>query len=149
MKYTEIERDLFTMPNDYSLAHCIAKDAVMGAGIALEFTKRFPDLKSSTKDEIARNLLPVTSVVDYTDEKTGRLIINLITKSKSYHKPTRKDFNETISCLKRYVDHYNIKKIAIPQIGSGLDKLNWRVTSRKIKEIFRDSDVEIVVCIWR
>ena len=33
-------RDLFSVPKDYSLVHCISADFALGAGIAKEFTKR-------------------------------------------------------------------------------------------------------------
>ncbi|TCM96268.1 hypothetical protein EV294_105133 [Paenibacillus sp. BK033] len=36
MDFKEIKRDLFTMTEDYYLAHCISSDAKMGAGIAAE-----------------------------------------------------------------------------------------------------------------
>ena len=34
-------RDLFTVPEDYYLAHCISADFGMGKGIVVEFNKRF------------------------------------------------------------------------------------------------------------
>ena len=34
MKITEIKQDLFTMPSDYALVHCIGADFKLGAGIA-------------------------------------------------------------------------------------------------------------------
>ena len=41
MIFKEEKRDLFTMPEDYALAHCISADFALGAGIAKEFDKRF------------------------------------------------------------------------------------------------------------
>ena len=41
MKYIEEYRDLFTMPNSYHFAHCIASDLGMGAGIAVPMQKSF------------------------------------------------------------------------------------------------------------
>ena len=41
MTYTEEYRDLFTMPDTYHLAHCIASDLGMGAGIAVPMQKTF------------------------------------------------------------------------------------------------------------
>jgi hypothetical protein len=40
MTIREEQRDLFTVPTDYILVHCISADLAMGAGIAKEFTKR-------------------------------------------------------------------------------------------------------------
>lgn len=35
--FREVEGDLFTASKDYSLAHCVASDLKMGAGIAVAF----------------------------------------------------------------------------------------------------------------
>ena len=40
MTIKEEKRDLFTMPEDYALAHCISADFALGAGIAKEFDKK-------------------------------------------------------------------------------------------------------------
>jgi len=37
MKFTIEERDLFTVPKDYYLYHCISADFALGAGIAKKF----------------------------------------------------------------------------------------------------------------
>lgn len=41
MKITEIKQDLFTMPSDYALVHCISADFKLGAGIARKFDELF------------------------------------------------------------------------------------------------------------
>ena len=45
-----------------------------------------------------------------------------------------------------YCKTYNIKKVAMPLIGCGLDRLQWDRVSAMIKEIFADEDIEILVC---
>lgn len=35
--FREVEGDLFTASKDYALAHCVASDLKMGAGIAVAF----------------------------------------------------------------------------------------------------------------
>lgn len=44
MIYNEEVKDLFSVSEDYYLAHCISADFGMGKGIVVEFNKRF-DLK--------------------------------------------------------------------------------------------------------
>ncbi|WP_374017833.1 hypothetical protein ABU162_27665 [Paenibacillus thiaminolyticus] len=39
-----------------------------------------------------------------------------------------------------------ITALAMPQIGYGLDKLQWGKVREIIKEVFADTDIEIVVC---
>ena len=36
----EEQRDLFSVPKNYFLMHCISADCKMGAGIAVEFARR-------------------------------------------------------------------------------------------------------------
>lgn len=41
MIYIEEKIDLFLVPEEYYLAHCISADFGMGKGIVIEFNKRF------------------------------------------------------------------------------------------------------------
>lgn len=41
MIYKEEKRDLFSVPDNYYLAHCTSADFALGKGIAVEFDKRF------------------------------------------------------------------------------------------------------------
>ena len=40
----------------------------------------------------------------------------------------------------------DIKKIAMPVIGCGLDRLDWNDVSEQIKSVFTNTGVEILVC---
>lgn len=40
----------------------------------------------------------------------------------------------------------DIKKVAMPIIGCGLDRLKWDKVSKTIKKMFDDMDIEILVC---
>lgn len=40
----------------------------------------------------------------------------------------------------------NIYRIAMPKIGCGLDRLSWDKVEPMIKEIFKDLDIEIIIC---
>lgn len=48
--------------------------------------------------------------------------------------------------MKTICQKETITKIAMPVIGCGLDKLSWDKVSEAIKEVFSDSDIEILVC---
>ena len=56
MIYKEEIRDLFSVPDDYYLAHCISADFGMGAGIVIEFNKRFCSSKSIIKRSMVAEL---------------------------------------------------------------------------------------------
>lgn len=145
MTYREEVMDLFSVPEDYYLAHCISADFGMGKGIVVEFNKRF-DMK--------RKLL--TKYPDYINEwhhknyagdciLEGR-VLNLITKERYFHKPTYDSLTTALvacglTCLEK-----GIYKIAMPVIGCGLDRLQWDRVSEIIKEVFKNTDIEILVC---
>ena len=143
MKYTEIAQDLFELPTHYVLAHCIAADARMGTGIAVEFANRYRELRSMMQ---SLNLI-VGEVILFSQNDSTHRFFNLITKTKSSGKPTRESFNKTILRLKDIAIEHEIKHIGMPLIGSGLDKLNWDESRKWIQEVFQDTDIEIVVCI--
>ena len=50
------------------------------------------------------------------------------------------------SFLKEICLEKGIKKVAMPTIGAGLDRLNWKDVSKQINSIFADTDIEILVC---
>lgn len=139
MNYKEIKGDLFKVDNDYFLAHCISADAKMGAGIAVEFKRRFK-LGSFQKYVTEIGGLKVGSCA-----MVGR-VFNLVTKKVYWTKHTYETLRLALQDMKRLIIKHEIKKVAMPQIGSGLDKLNWNEVSNIVQEIFEDVDIEILVC---
>lgn len=147
MTYREENRDLFTVSDDYYLAHCISADFKFGAGIAVEFNRRFDTKKSLIKK--------FTSFIGYWDNFPGmrgicildKKVYNLITKRNYWDKPTLSTMENALKAMKAMVDgNPDVKKIAMPKIGCGLDKLHWEDVSALIKETFMDTNVEILVC---
>lgn len=144
MIYKEETRDLFAVPEEYYLAHCISADFGMGKGIVVEFNKRF-DMKT-----ILQSKYP-NFINDYHHYKWGGMaliegrVINLITKERYWHKPTYETMREALNIARIRLPE-DCKKIAMPVIGCGLDKLQWNKVSEIIKEVFNNTDIEILVC---
>lgn len=151
MTIKEIEKDLFTMPKDYALAHCISADFALGAGIAKEFNKRF---RARYK---LFNVYPASWTYrwDKTKERFrgGSIILfsdytffNLITKRNYWDKPTLTTIENSLLWMKEQCEDYDIKKLAMPRIGCGLDRQNWLDVKALIEKVFADTDIEIMVC---
>ncbi|MEO2205254.1 macro domain-containing protein [Paenibacillus pabuli] len=138
MQFREIQQDLFAMDEAYTLAHCISADARMGAGIAVQFRERFglEVLQEQAKQEALEigRCYPV-----------GRTL-NLVTKAKFSNKPTYLSFTRAVESMRDVCKEQGINKLAMPQIGCGLDRLKWDKVSGIIQDTFADTDVEIVVC---
>lgn len=141
MIYREVYRDIFTVEKNYYLAHCISACAAMGAGIAVEFNKRYK-LDQLQKMAIQRPFKVGSCVL------VGK-VFNLVSKEVYWGKPTYKTFSAAVNNMKKLAVKHDIKKIAMPQIGAGLDKLSWSENRRIIKEVFSDTDIEILVCIYK
>lgn len=144
MLYKEEYRDLFSVPDDYYLAHCISADFGMGRGIVVEFNKRF-NMKNKLQTKYPN------FVNDYHHNKCGGMaliegqVINLITKERCWQKPTYQTMREALNIARSKLSD-DCKKIAMPVIDCGLDRLEWSKVSEIIKDVFKDTDIEILVC---
>lgn len=151
MTITEVKQDLFTVPKDYILVHCVSADFAMGAGIAKEFTKR------GVKDYLLADLIALTP----EKERVGNCVVSfetgwvsefsLITKEKYWHKPTYNTLRKSLLSAKEVIASLDYRygemaRLAMPKIGCGLDKLSWGKVKAIIEEVFADTDVEILVC---
>lgn len=134
----EEQRDLFSVPHGYYFAHCISGDFALGAGIAVQFNELY-NMRKKLKGNY-----------DYTVTDNCAILIdnvfNLVTKKKAYHKPTYDSLREALVDMADQVMELEIEKVAIPQIGCGLDRLDWDIVKEMIEEVFEDIDVEILVC---
>lgn len=145
MIYKEEYRDLFSVQKDYYFAQCISADFGMGAGIAVQFNERF-----NTKDRLTK-IYPNYLSAYKSSEELGDCILqdkvfNLITKERYWNKPTYVSITEALIKMRELCNLGSIKKVAMPTIGAGLDKLDWDKVSTLIKDVFKDTDIEILVC---
>ena len=145
MTYREEAGDLFAVPEDYCLAHCISADFAMGKGIVLEFNRRF-DMK-----RLLRQRYP-TYLADYRQNATGGdclregRVLNLITKERYFQKPTLATMEAALRRMRELCLEEGIAKVAMPTIGAGLDRLAWGGGSALVQGGFGDTGIEILVC---
>ena len=151
MIYKEEKRDLFTLPGEYVLAHCISADYALGAGIAKIFRDKLKVkdalLKLSNKNFWdGKGRCEIVSVLNESGETV--CVANLITKCRYFHKPTYGSLEESLTDMKQKLacDFPEIRKIGMPLIGCGLDRLQWDKVSGIIKQVFEETDYEITVC---
>ena len=142
MIFKEINGDLFESDEKYTLVHCISADCAMGAGIAKTFDSKMPQMKKLLKSTIRENNMQGYFAILYQGERN---VINLITKERYWHKPTYSSLKASLLNAKKIAIRNDIKYLAMPVIGCGLDRLQWSKVSVIIKEVFADTDIEIVV----
>jgi len=139
----------------YVIAHCISADCAMGKGVVVPITKAHPELKKSCKEfSFSQNKNVVGKAYRYEDE-TG-VVYNLFSKYDVRHKAgvgisTKQYHDQLRECLldmKKQMIEKGEKYLAIPQIACGLDRCKWSDVGKIIEEVFQDTDIEILVCIW-
>lgn len=94
--FRELEGDLFSAPKTYSLAHCVAADLKMGAGIAVAFRDKFRQIdKLKAQGQKAGGLAVLTD--------GDRFIYYLISKNDTYKKPTYQDLFLSLHAMKNHM----------------------------------------------
>lgn len=146
MFYKEEKRDLFSVSDSYYLVQCISADFAMGTGIAVQFNKHF-----NVKENLKRRYKNVFAGWDNSLEKgfciqDGR-VFNLVTKRHYSHKPTTAIMRNALFDLRTQVREQKIRLLAMPKIGTGLDKMSWEVVRSMIVEVFKGEPIAILVCV--
>jgi len=77
--------------------------------------------------------------------RDGRYIYYLVTKDRYYQKPTLGNLRMSLACMRTHCEWHGVRRLAMPRIGCGLDKLNWTDVSQLLDEIFLDSDISVTV----
>lgn len=133
----EEQRDLFSVPHGYYFAHCISGDFALGAGIAVQFNELY-NMKKKLQHAFGSWNGNEALLIDN--------VFNLVTKNKYYNKTTYDSLRKSLEDMAEQIEDLEIEKLAIPQIGCGLDKLDWEQVKEIIEEVFDDVDIEILVC---
>lgn len=126
---------------DRILIHCISADLAMGAGLALQFRRRFLTIEKEIEKYTKRNDENFNKCV--LIELESIRIANLITKRMYWQKPTYKTLERSFMSLKSQLKEGD--KLAFPKfLACGLDKLDWGKVEKMIEEYFSDFDVLII-----
>lgn len=143
----EENRDLFTVPQGYHLAHCITGDCSLGVGLAKHFDNVY---------NMRRKLLHNFGWEDVEDEDNlsgfvGEALLidnvfNLVLKKDITKKPKYKKLRRCLLDMAEQMENLMITKLAIPKLACGHEGLEWERVREIIEEVFADTDVEILVC---
>ena len=137
-----VEGSLFSTNSDFSLAQCISSDAQYGMfrGISVQFLDHFPELI------VLREMGEIALGAAIPVNVEGRFVYNLVTKIRYWSKPVPYNLFMTLKAMKSHASEYSVKNIAIPFLGSGLDKLNFfEVVFPLVREVFENTNIDIHV----
>lgn len=140
MIFKEEVKDLFTVPQGYMLAHCISADFNLGGGIAKQFCEHY-NMKERLMNGYGMDFSEVGVSLQIDN------VHNLVTKRYVKDRPTYSDLRKALEDMKVEMELDGQKKVAMPRIGCGLDRLDWKIVKAIIKDIFEDTDIEILICV--
>lgn len=141
MKIHEVVGNLFESNEKFALAHCVSADFAMNAGIAKTFKTKFGKV-----DGLHHLYNRQTKVGEICCKNIcNRWIFHLVTKKLYFKKPTYKDLNNCLQEMKTMMMSNDLKFLAIPLLGCGLDRLSWSKVKSMIINVFFDTDIEIKV----
>jgi hypothetical protein len=139
----EISGSLFDGPTGEGVAwaHCVSACFTMGAGIALEFRRRF-----GNQAELLKQKVSIGGVATLKDPATGTLLCYLVTKAHYWQKPTYSSLVRSLLELRQLCVKHHIYTLCIPRLGCGLDRLEWdKVKALIVKHL---SDVVVAVKVF-
>ena len=138
-----VKGDIFDAPADIRVntVNCVG---VMGAGVALAFKQRYPDMfKDYQRDCKDGRVTP--GKMHVWKSLTGDWIINFPTK-RDWREPSRyEDIDAGLDDLRGYLDGVGPVTIALPALGCGHGGLDWNRVSRMICEKLEGVDAHVLV----
>ncbi|KAJ8974284.1 hypothetical protein NQ317_013173 [Molorchus minor] len=124
----EEQRDLFQVPAEFALAHCVAQDLQMSRGIAAAFKEKFGNV-----NELRRQRPEVGDVLQLGGDETSRRVFYLVTKHLSRDKPTYENVWESLISLRV------ILWTGWPELAGGPNML---------EVLFQFTGIEVLVCSY-
>jgi O-acetyl-ADP-ribose deacetylase (regulator of RNase III) len=127
-----VKGDMFDTPADIRVntVNCVG---VMGAGVALAFKKRYPDMfKEYQRDCKVGRIVPGTMHV--WKSLTGDWIINFPTKRDWRERSRYEDIDAGLDDLRSYLDTVGPVIVTLPALGCGHGGLDWDKVSRMISQ---------------
>lgn len=134
-----VNQNILSLDDDFYIAHCISGDFTLGAGLAKKINEKY-DMSNKLKEnyEFKEN--------QFCCYQIGK-VFNIVNKNTYKDKATYDNLRMALKDMKLALYYGNVKKLAIPQIGCGKDKLDWNVVIEIIKEEWDKLDIDILVCI--
>lgn len=119
---------------------------VMGAGIALEFMLRYPemfeDYESKCKDKRI-----ITGKVDYFKNGDGSIIINFPTKWHFKYPSKLVWIEQGLQDFAKTYSQKGITSVAFPKLGTSNGGLNWSEVKVLMEKYLSNLDVDVYICL--
>ncbi len=116
MSFDIVYKSLFDVPAQ-SLVNSINCVSIMGAGVALEFKKRYPKMFEDYKIKCKEGKIKPGDCYVYKDDYTGIYILGLAVKNSWKYWASKEWIEMCIKSLKLTLLENDIKSVSMPLIG--------------------------------
>lgn len=128
-----------------AIVNTINCDGVMGKGLALEFSLRFPNMFEEYKKQCESNLINVGKIYKYYEN--NQVIINFPTK-KHWKYPSKLEWiEEGLKYFSTYYKELKIASIAFPPLGTNNGGLVFENGVKQLMEKYLSNlDIDVIIC---
>jgi len=142
MKFEEIHGNLFDSITQV-IAHGCNCQGIMGAGVALQIKRQFPEVYLEYHNECKCGYFNLGSCL--IKESEGRVIANLGTQMYCGPDARISAITESLLRLRVLMEDNGWFSVAMPRIGCGLGGLLWSDVKKVIKNAFTSTDIEVFI----
>jgi len=118
---------------------------VMGAGIALEFALRYPNMYNDYIQRCKGKEVNVGRVYAYKEKDT--MIINFPTKWHFKYPSPLSWIEQGLKDFANKYKEYNIKSVAFPKLGTLNGGLDWDKVRRIMEKYLQNLDIDVYICL--
>lgn len=118
----------------------------MGAGLALEFALRYPNVEIQYEEDCKNKKVKTGEILVYKEKDC--LVINFPTKFHWKYPSEIKWISEGLDYMVKHYKDWNIKSIAIPPLGCSNGGLNFEKQVKPLIESkLKDIDLDVCICV--
>jgi O-acetyl-ADP-ribose deacetylase (regulator of RNase III) len=127
-----ISGDIFQTATDY-IAHGVATGTQegLGTGLALKLSTKWPDVQQQFKKYTRNHPFTIGELCVISPALQRPGVIYIATQPDMYH-ATLPYMNRGLRNLATYCAKQRIASVALPKIGAGLGKLDWKTEVRPL-----------------
>ena len=132
-----VDGSVFDAPKGVALAHCVSADLAMSSGIAVQFARRWPEIRSGFTESKPGSL--------HVHVAARGLIFSLVTKERFDDKPSWEDFRNSVVALKNKMIELEVRTLAVPELGSGRDKLDLNKVIKTLRDVLVEAGIGVIM----
>ncbi|MEA5516853.1 macro domain-containing protein, partial [Nodularia sp. UHCC 0506] len=134
--------------NAQTIVNTINCVGVMGAGLALEFQLRFPEMERDYIERCRRKEAKVGRPYLYKNYETV-WILNFPTKIHWKYPSKIEWIEEGLKYFSNYYQKGGITSVAFPKLGCSNGGLTWRDVSPLMEKYLQNLDIDVFICLDR